>query len=598
LSTTSDIALRAIDLTKVYRLYARQRHRLLDIVGALPAGSDAYREHRALDSVSLEIPRGQKVAIIGRNGAGKSTLMKLISRVIQPTSGTLQVNAQVNALLQIGTGFHPDFTGRENVFAYLAQLDVNGARADRLFGEVVDFAELEEYIDQPVKTYSTGMAVRLMFATSTAIEPDLLLLDEVLGVGDAYFAQKSFNRIRFLCSAHGTTLLLVTHDVYAASRLCDRMIWIDRGRVVLDGAAADVIRAYEDSIRVQEEHRLRTRRLSAMKALRSDGRTTAPVLPLLVEIAAVQNAPQASAVYFSEIALRRGNRAVAALPLVPESEATAEQSALQSEATSWGDPVSWHGAPSRPMVNYGSPYHRVAGVLGVPPDALRDAEAPLELRIRYWCDEPCALELRVFADAWAADLGRLPVATGAWTEHVVRIAADAPEQQTFVPSPNASGNFGTGDIQIVNVAFVGDDDRETDVLRHGDPARLRIDYHIKRPDLRERAQVIVVVHRDGIQDVCRMIARDLMFDASSPSGQIELTIPRVDLVDGRYALTVMIAEPGYHDQRQHTFFAIHPGVYSCLSRAFELKVTGAGVFGEGTITVKDGLWSQRAGVAG
>ena len=128
----------------------------------------------------------------------------------------------------------------------------------------MDFAELEEYIGQPVKTYSTGMAVRLMFAASTVLVPDILVLDEVLGVGDAYFAQKSFERIHELCDGIGTTVLLVTHDVYSAMKLCNRFIWLDRGRVLLDGPSRDVLHAYERSIREQEEHRLRMKRMSAV----------------------------------------------------------------------------------------------------------------------------------------------------------------------------------------------------------------------------------------------------------------------------------------------------------------------------------------------
>ncbi|PYQ91659.1 MAG: ABC transporter ATP-binding protein, partial [Acidobacteria bacterium] len=196
--------------------------------GFLGNRPDAFTEHAALDGVNLEIRRGEKVAIIGRNGAGKSTFLKLVTNVIQPTAGSLEVKGDVHALLQIGTGFHPDFTGRQNVHAYLAQLGVSGADADRRCADAIAFAELEEYIDQPVKTYSTGMAMRLMFSASTAISPDLLVLDEVLGVGDAYFAQKSYDRMRELCERHDATLLLVTHDVYSAVRMCDRVVWFDR----------------------------------------------------------------------------------------------------------------------------------------------------------------------------------------------------------------------------------------------------------------------------------------------------------------------------------------------------------------------------------
>ncbi|PYR12747.1 MAG: ABC transporter ATP-binding protein, partial [Acidobacteria bacterium] len=175
----NDVIIRAVDLTKVYRLYTKPSYRFRDMFGLLGNTRGAYTEHAALDRLNLEVRRGEKVAVIGRNGAGKSTLLKLVTGVIQPTSGSLDVKGDVHALLQIGTGFHPDFTGRENVYAYFAQLGVTGAQAARRCADAVEFAELEEYIDQPVKTYSTGMAVRLMLSASTAITPDLLVIDEV-----------------------------------------------------------------------------------------------------------------------------------------------------------------------------------------------------------------------------------------------------------------------------------------------------------------------------------------------------------------------------------------------------------------------------------
>src|SRR5439155_5038450 len=261
--------------------------------GLLRETPGAYTEHTALDGIDLEIRRGEKVAIIGRNGAGKSTFLKLVTNVIQPTSGSLRVVGDVHALLQIGTGFHPDFTGRENVRAYLAQLGITGAEAARRSEDAIAFAELEEYIDQPVKVYSTGMAMRLMFAASTAITPDLLVLDEVLGVGDAYFAQKSYERMREMCERNGSTLLLVTHDIYAATRMCDRVIWLERGAVAMDGGASEVVKAYAESIRAQEEHRLRLKKQARLSGGTADKRldSAAPLWPLLLEIHASSSRP-------------------------------------------------------------------------------------------------------------------------------------------------------------------------------------------------------------------------------------------------------------------------------------------------------------------
>ncbi len=177
--------------------------------------------------------RGERLGIIGRNGAGKSTLLKLVSGVIPATSGSIRVEGNARALLEIGTGFHPEFTGRDNARAYFAQLGTAGREAAALIEAVIEFSELEEYIDQPLKTYSTGMRLRLMFATATVVAPDILVLDEVLGVGDAYFTRKSFERINEISQREGATLLLVSHDIYTSARICERMIWLEKGRVAL-----------------------------------------------------------------------------------------------------------------------------------------------------------------------------------------------------------------------------------------------------------------------------------------------------------------------------------------------------------------------------
>ncbi len=264
---TTAIALRGAG--KRYRLYSKPLYRLLDLFGACPATPRYYSEHLAVKDVDLEIGRGEKVAIIGRNGAGKSTLLKLITGLVQPTSGSIQVNGQVSNLLQIGSGFHPDFTGRQNVYASLAHQGIVGKEAVRLFDEILAFAEIEEYVDQPMKTYSTGMCSRLMFASSIVIRPEILIVDEILGVGDAYFAHKSFERMRKICSQDGTTLLLVTHDIYSALNLCDRFIWIDRGEVKFDGDGKSAVALYESSVKEQEEQALRRKNTAGIAVRRT-----------------------------------------------------------------------------------------------------------------------------------------------------------------------------------------------------------------------------------------------------------------------------------------------------------------------------------------
>jgi ABC-type polysaccharide/polyol phosphate transport system ATPase subunit len=583
--TVRDVMVRAIGLTKVYRLYRRPSYRFRDMFGLLGDVPGAFTEHTALDAVDLEITRGQKVAIIGRNGAGKSTFLKLVTGVVQPTSGSLQVKGTIHALLQIGTGFHPDFTGRENVYAYFAQLGVSGVEADRRFRDVVDFAEIEEYIDQPVKTYSTGMAVRLMFSTSTAITPDLLVLDEVLGVGDAYFAHKSFHRMKELCEQAGSTLLLVTHDVYSAVNLCERLIWLDRGRVLIDGDGPTVVKAYEDSIRQQEESRLRVRTqqklaLAAQQATRSSAGGH-----LLVEIHSRGNRPQPCPVYFSAIDLVAGGRTVSSVPLTSVSFDTTDRAHLEREASCWGDPVQWEGREARPFLNYGSPFHKVAGVFVVPPDV---PATDLAVRLEYWTAEPCDLLVRAFADGRGVSLGALPPVSKAWTTHTTALA-DADQTSTVFSS---DGVQGTGAIVIDAVRMVDERGSETCVAHHGAPVRFLLDYRIADPTIHERAQVVLIFHRDGIQIASRIITRELVFDATCCSrGRVRLEIPKLALADGAYSVSVFVAREGYFDERQTVFYALNSGVYYCLNRVLDVVVIGGGLIAAGAVFVDHGEWT-------
>ena len=586
-----DVAIRAIDLRKVYRLYAKPAYRFMDMFGLLGNRPDAYTEHAALDGVNLEIRRGEKVGVIGRNGAGKSTFLKLVTSVIHPTSGSIAVKGDVHALLQIGTGFHPDFTGRQNVYAYLAQLGVVGAEAERRCTDAIAFAELEEYIDQPVKTYSTGMAMRLMFSASTVISPDLLVLDEVLGVGDAYFAQKSYDRMRELCERNDATLLLVTHDVYSAVRMCDRVVWFDRGRVLMDGDGASVVKAYEDSIRQQEEHRLRLKTQQRLRELqqRAGRADAAPGIDhVLLEISSTSGRPQPGLVYLSDVALLAGGERVASWPLDSGAFDAGRGSHLEREGTSWGEIAVWQGRVCWPMRNYGSPFHKVAGVFAVPSDVV-DAEA-MACSIDYASPEPCDLTVRLYVNGQALSLGRIVGASAEWTTYRAAAAQEAQDGSSRVL--NASGVHGTGAVAVTGARFVADDGRERHILEHGRPARLDIDFAVFQPELRERCQVVLALHKDGIEDVCRFISRDLVFDATRrPRGTVRLTIPRLTLTDGTYSVTVMVAKEGYYDSDQTVFYSINPSVYCCVSRLFDVSVVGSGLIGKGTRHVLDGTWS-------
>jgi lipopolysaccharide transport system ATP-binding protein len=191
----------------------------------------------------LEIKHGEVVGIIGRNGAGKSTLLKILSRITEPTTGFAEIYGRVGSLLEVGTGFHGELTGRENIYLNGAILGMRKREIDRKFDEIVDFSDVEKFIDTPVKHYSSGMYLRLAFAVAAHLEPAVLIVDEVLAVGDASFQRKCLDKMQDV-GRHGRTVLFVSHNIPAVTRLCDRAILLNEGRVVADGPAHKIASEY------------------------------------------------------------------------------------------------------------------------------------------------------------------------------------------------------------------------------------------------------------------------------------------------------------------------------------------------------------------
>ena len=244
------LAIRLQNVSKIYKLHGSQSDQLIDVLGLQRFGiktKTPSKEFAALSDISLDVPRGHRIGIVGRNGAGKTTLLKLICGNFAPTSGEVEVNGTVQALMNVGLGFHPEYTGRENVEA---SLQYNGLARDeyvKAMEGIVDFCELGDFLDQPFKTYSLGMQARLMFAAATAIRPDILIVDEVLGAGDAYFVAKSKARVERLVDS-GCTMLLVSHSMQQILELCDEAIWLDQGRVRMRDTSFNVVKAYEEYI--------------------------------------------------------------------------------------------------------------------------------------------------------------------------------------------------------------------------------------------------------------------------------------------------------------------------------------------------------------
>ena len=235
-------AINAQNLGKQYVLGASPYQRLWQLL----VGSSSNLSHfNALSGVDINIAQGESIGIIGQNGAGKSTLLQLLCGTLTPSTGQLEVNGQVAALLELGAGFNQDFTGRENILFSAALYGMQALHIEKHLQEIIDFADIGEFIDQPVRTYSSGMYVRLAFAIATSVKPDILVIDEALSVGDGAFSRKSFDRIMQLKES-GVTLLFCSHSLFQVESLCSRCIWLHQGQVMAQGPSAEVIAKYND----------------------------------------------------------------------------------------------------------------------------------------------------------------------------------------------------------------------------------------------------------------------------------------------------------------------------------------------------------------
>ena len=239
----SKSAISVKNLSKCYQLYAQPSDRLKQFLWR--GRRQYFREFWSLRDISFEIAKGEVLGIIGRNGAGKSTLLQLLCGTLTPTAGEVNVQGRIAALLELGSGFNPEFTGRENVYLSASILGLSKQETDERYEEIVDFSGIRDFIDQPVKTYSSGMYVRLAFSVATSVDPDILVVDEALSVGDGEFARKSFDRIRAMKES-GKTILFCSHSLYQVEAFCDRVLWLDHGDIKLFGEPQTVVQGYSN----------------------------------------------------------------------------------------------------------------------------------------------------------------------------------------------------------------------------------------------------------------------------------------------------------------------------------------------------------------
>lgn len=247
-----DIAIRATGVSKIFKIYHDKPMTLKDRF--LHNINKKYTDFPALKDINVTIKKGEQIGLIGHNGCGKSTLLKLFTRILYPEKGEIEVNGKVSSLLELGAGFHPDFSGRENIYTNATIFGLSKNEIDKIVDDIIDFSELSEFIDNPVRTYSSGMYMRLAFSVAVHVHPDILLVDEILAVGDASFQKKCLDRImRF--KSEGVTIVIVSHDLASIERVCNRVIWLSSGEIRMDGEPKSVINAYYEELFEKEKEK-------------------------------------------------------------------------------------------------------------------------------------------------------------------------------------------------------------------------------------------------------------------------------------------------------------------------------------------------------
>ena len=241
MDNVQEYAINVKNVTKKFKVYYDKPATLKERLIFWKKNDVEYRT--VLNKIDLDIKQGETVALIGVNGSGKSTLLKLMTKIIYPTKGTIKTKGKLTSLLELGAGFHPDFTGRENIYFNASIFGLTKKEIDRRVDDIIKFSELEEFIDNPIRTYSSGQYMRLAFSVAINVDADILLIDEILAVGDQHFQDKCFAKLGEL-KEQNKTIVIVSHSLDSVKKICDRAVWIDKGHIAMDGKSEDVIRTY------------------------------------------------------------------------------------------------------------------------------------------------------------------------------------------------------------------------------------------------------------------------------------------------------------------------------------------------------------------
>ncbi|WP_369987524.1 ABC transporter ATP-binding protein [Pseudomonas xanthosomatis] len=563
----SDIAISLHGVSKTFKRFQHPGWRALDALG-LPVSRKRYDNFAALADIDLDIGRGEKVALIGRNGAGKSTLLRLICGQMRADCGQIRVNGQVQALMTLGTGFHPDFTGLENIRSALALQGVAPSEMAQCLEDITEFSELDGFLQRPVKEYSAGMYARLAFAVATTVTPDVLIIDEILGAGDAYFLGKCIQRMKNLTS-QGATILFVSHDISSVQLLCDRGIWLEGGRVRQDGPLLPVSKAYLASVREEEERRVKAKSMSLARgqvsALLDAGRPVsllrfighdgkAPAAPL--RLRAVQYGNEAGVIGHLDLQGLQGS---------------GSSLIVEPQLMNWRPDAESRDQPCWAFADFGGRYLHAPLQIVWPGDVPHGAWVEFELKAS--ASDGVLLQQYDAEQAAYVELAHLPAdANPGWRSLRLQLLAPPPAERESVELLSAlqaldsNDRYGSGEVTITGFGFFDGNSERRHTLISGEPAFAVIAYEASRAVF-NAVPVVAIYRPDGIcvmQTVASM--HGTHFPRIEGKGGLRVDFAPLLLGPGDYLVSVALFK------ELNLASAIEPASYDLHDRCHALKV--------------------------
>ena len=480
------------DVSVAYRIYPRPIDQLKEIA----LGGVRHETFWALRNVSLKVAEGERVGILGSNGAGKSTLLKAIVGTLRPAAGRVTTQGRVSSLLSLVPAWNGDDTGVENIRFNLTLAGVPAERLDTIIEDIADFTELGPFLHHPVKTYSTGMGARLSFAIATATEPDILIVDEILGTGDGYFAWKAANRMKEFC-ARGRALLFVSHSLPAIQSMCERGVWIQNGAVRMDGPIADVLGAYETDIRRADDEAMRRNGAFAGISRAPEISEITDASMLRVRLVPRSYAPFYATHYVARVGVGFDGQTPAAVPLEPERETEDRFPRLDVAASEWGRLHEKGGRVCRTLARIVGRNH--GGQVLVPRPSGSGCDLTVELDLAS-TDSREALQaefLDMATGVWRP-LERVEArADGVWQRLAFRGTVDRPDEATHGTVAARIAESAKADVEILTVAVADARGEISASVRERAPFEVRVRVRFNRPP--ELADVgVKLVRADGV----------------------------------------------------------------------------------------------------